>query len=202
MASEAAKRKMPYTHLIVLDFEATCFDKGSGREREHEIIEFPSVVIDIAKGEIVDKIEQFVKPSGDPKLSDFCKKLTTITQAQVDGGVTFPEALKAHMQFCAKYPETSIIVTCGDWDLKTMLPMDAKRHGLNLSSGYKRWINLKIPFVAMYGLKRPSMTDMLDHLKIEMEGVHHRGIDDSRNISHVAIRMLADGWVPEITGRY
>jgi inhibitor of KinA sporulation pathway (predicted exonuclease) len=201
MASEAAKRKMPYTHLIVLDFEATCFDKGSGREREHEIIEFPSVVIDIAKGEIVDKIEQFVKPSGDPKLSTFCKNLTTITQAQVDGGVSFEEAFKAHAVFCARYPNFAI-TTCGDWDLKTMLPMDAKRHGCSIPGFYRRWVNLKIPFMAMYGLKRPSMTDMLDHLKIELSGTHHRGIDDSINISKIAIRMLADGWVPEITGRY
>ena len=52
-----------YEYLIVLDFEATCWDNNNSEKKDtHEIIEFPSVVVDINQKKIVDKIEQFVKP--------------------------------------------------------------------------------------------------------------------------------------------
>jgi inhibitor of KinA sporulation pathway (predicted exonuclease) len=115
---------MPFDYLAVLDFEATCWDNSN----YHEIIEFPTVIVDVKTRKIVDRIEQFVRPTVRP----FCHKLTTITQAQVDGDVSLAEALKAH----EKYPN-SIFVTCGDWDLKTMLPQDAARNKLKVPPLYR-----------------------------------------------------------------
>lgn len=45
-----------------------------------EIIEFPAVLVDAKKRKIVDHFQAFVKPSINPKLSEFCIKLTGITQ--------------------------------------------------------------------------------------------------------------------------
>lgn len=187
---------MSYDYLIVLDFEATCWDNSS----EHEIIEFPSVVIDIKNRTILDdRIEQFVKPSGTPKLSQFCKNLTSITQEQVNGGMTLSQALKNHAQFVAKYPN-SLLVTAGDWDLKTMLPMDCKYNNLSIPTYYKRWANVKHPYKHLYkSTKKTSMVSMLNDLNIPLEGTHHRGIDDCYNIAKICVRMLNDGWIPEST---
>ena len=85
---------MSYKYIIVLDFEATCQDENSSQKKQgdvNEIIEFPSVVIDISVSppKIVDEIQQFVKPAYNPKLSNFCKNLTSITQQQVDSGKSF-----------------------------------------------------------------------------------------------------------------
>jgi ERI1 exoribonuclease 3 len=184
-----------YDYLIVLDFEATCWENSN----DHEIIEFPSVVVDIKNKKIINKIEQFVKPSYNPKLSPFCKNLTSISQADVDGGISLQEAIIEHYNFMQKYPN-SIIVTCGDWDLKTMLPQDASYNKIYVASCYKQWINLKVPFCKVYKLqKSPGMVGMLNMLKIKLEGTHHRGIDDCTNIAKIAIRMLEDGWIPAVT---
>jgi len=183
-------------YLIVLDFEATCWD-ALVRYKDHEIIEFPSVVVDTETGKIVDTLEQFVKPTCDPTVSEFCHNLTTITQEQVDGGISFAEAFKAHQLFVDKYRD-SIIVTCGDWDLKTMLPMDCKLNGIELPGYYKRWINLKRPFEKRYNVKVRGFNSMLEdkNIGLTFDGTPHRGIDDCRNIARVAIKMLEQGWVP------
>lgn len=49
-----------------------------------EIIEFPIIVIDVHKREIIDTFSSFVKPTINPHLSEFCTKLTGITQEKVD----------------------------------------------------------------------------------------------------------------------
>lgn len=83
------------THLIVLDFEATCDDAAPPSPQE--IIEFPSVMLDASTLDVVDEFESFVRPVHHPKLTRFCTELTGITQADVDAAPTFPEVLDAHL---------------------------------------------------------------------------------------------------------
>jgi inhibitor of KinA sporulation pathway (predicted exonuclease) len=183
---------MPYDYLAVLDFEATCWERPP-LDKEHEIIEFPTVIVDVRTCQVIDKFEQFVRPTFKPKVSEFCHKLTTITQAQVDGGVTIKEALVAHQKFMAKYPN-SIFVTCGDWDLKTMLLRDTARNRIKTPSIYSRWINIKHVFLAAYpGKKAPGMLGMLEVCGLKLKGTHHRGIDDCQNIAQIAIHLLKFG---------
>lgn len=40
-----------------------------------------------------------------------------------------------------------------------------------------------------------GMTDMLDWCGLKMVGRHHSGIDDSRNIANVALKLLEHGFV-------
>ena len=37
------------------------------------------------------------------------------------------------------------------------------------------------------------MTGMLNFLKIKLEGRHHSGIDDTRNIAKIMLKMINDG---------
>jgi len=39
------------------------------------------------------------------------------------------------------------------------------------------------------------MTDMLDALKLGLIGRHHSGIDDTRNIARILVKMMQDGAV-------
>jgi inhibitor of KinA sporulation pathway (predicted exonuclease) len=185
-----------YDYLAVLDFEATCWED----ENDHEIIEFPTVIIDLRANpvRVIDEFRVFVKPKRQPILSTFCKQLTGITQDQVDSGVSFPQALKMHGTFMDKY-HNSMIVTCGDWDLNLMLPMDLENHQITQTpSIYKKWINIKPPFMTMNPKlkKAMGMSGMLNISGLVLEGHHHSGLDDSRNIARIALKMLKDGWVP------
>jgi inhibitor of KinA sporulation pathway (predicted exonuclease) len=38
------------------------------------------------------------------------------------------------------------------------------------------------------------MVTSLEYLKISLEGTHHSGIDDCRNISKILVRMFSDGY--------
>ena len=180
------------THLIVLDFEATCWEEN----KDHEIIEFPSVVIDLSSLAIVDRIEQFVKPIRKPILSQFCVSLTSITQSQVDNGIPLEEAFNNHYAFCQQYPN-SILVTCGDWDLRTMLPADCRDKRLSIPEYYKKWINIKHVFKKYNSkCKAKGMDGMLHALGLPLLGTHHRGIDDCVNIAQIVIALYGKGWRP------
>jgi ERI1 exoribonuclease 2 len=85
--------------LAVLDFEATCWEENN----DHDIIEFPTVIVDIEKKEVIDEFRVFVMPKRKPILSDFCKKLTGITQDQVDNGISLVDALEQHEKFMNLY---------------------------------------------------------------------------------------------------
>jgi inhibitor of KinA sporulation pathway (predicted exonuclease) len=54
---------------------------------------------------------------------------------------------------------------------------------------------VKKAFGKLYGRRTNGMLDMLNRLNLELEGRHHSGIDDCKNISRVVQRMLEDGWV-------
>ena len=89
-----------------------------------------------------------------------------------------------------------MVITCGDWDLKTMLSAE-----LALSCGHKcrapqhlrRWINIKNVYSEGMGVHARGMVvqAMLRGLDLKLEGRHHSGIDDCRNIAKV-VRALAN----------
>lgn len=87
-----------------------------------------------------------------------------------------------------------MFVTCGDWDLLRMLPTQLKREAIKTNNYFKKWINIKHSFTDHYKTKAYGMTGMLEYLKLELIGRHHSGIDDSRNIARIAVRMMADGY--------
>jgi inhibitor of KinA sporulation pathway (predicted exonuclease) len=179
-------------YLCVLDFEATCWLRSD----DHEIIEFPSLIVDLENNTVVDQFQVFVKPKNNSTVSEFCHELTGITQKQIDDGISFPEALKQHSRFISQY-QPIIICTDGDWDLRTMLPADCKNHSLSVPKIYSRWINVKREFERLYGTsKSGGIPQMCKALKIEMKGRLHSGIDDCTNIAQIIIQMRSDGWVP------
>ena len=103
-------------------------------------------------------------------------------------------------------PGSAAYLTCGDWDLKTMLPgqlrLSGTQTGLNpttntLAAPYNRWINVKKSFQQQYGLKySKGMAGMLKHANMELEGRHHSGIDDCKNILRIVQALRKEGWDP------
>jgi len=89
-----------------------------------------------------------------------------------------------------------IFVTCGDWDLKTMLPKQCDLSRVKVPKAFSQWINLKIAFGDFFKKARArGMTEMLEDLDIPLVGRHHSGIDDARNIAAVMMKMLKQGYV-------
>jgi inhibitor of KinA sporulation pathway (predicted exonuclease) len=47
----------------------------------------------------------------------------------------------------------------------------------------------------VYKVKAGGMVNMLNYLNIPLEGRHHSGIDDTRNIAKILLKIISDGHV-------
>jgi len=192
-----------FDYICVLDFEATC-DRNKTFVPDHEVIEFPSVLLRKIDNryEVVSEFQQFCRPLYNVKLTEFCKELTGITQAQVSPAENFPDVLEHHRAWLEEHagglePERLIIVTCGRWDLLQMLPAECRRWVIKPHTIYHRAVNIKDAFCQRYGPFRGGMAAMLAYMELELLGRHHSGIDDCRNIARMAVQ-LANEITPEL----
>lgn len=207
-------REPAFDFYVVLDFEATCGSDLTFPLHLQEIIEFPCVLVDARRhpAVIISETQAYVRPVEIPQLTPFCTSLTGITQATVDAGLTFQQAMRANVRWLRSHgldPNNAsnyAVVTCGNWDLESMLPRQIdliRRRGGRVPpkppACYRRWINIQESFTACYGRKAGGLKGMLAALDITLSGRHHSGIDDCRNTAKIAMHMLRDGWALNLT---
>jgi inhibitor of KinA sporulation pathway (predicted exonuclease) len=206
------KTDQPFDFLVVLDFEATCDDHNPPSPQE--IIEFPSVLISMDTLAPVSEFRAFVKPQHHSRLTRFCMELTGIRQEQIDRAPSFPEVLKQHLDWLRAHrlpvetDETGhqyALVLCGDWDLGTMFPLQGRVCVPPLDRiprPYRQWVNIKRLYAKWKGVaKTPGLRGMLRGLGMSLEGHHHCGIDDCRNIARIVKALVERGQAMEITSR-
>eukprot|EP00123_Amoebidium_parasiticum_P021308 comp65282_c0_seq1/m.47982 comp65282_c0_seq1/g.47982 ORF comp65282_c0_seq1/g.47982 comp65282_c0_seq1/m.47982 type:complete len:297 (-) comp65282_c0_seq1:177-1067(-) len=199
------RRKMSandeFDYLMVLDFEAVCFPDGEPKPKPQEIIEWPTLALNLKTLSVEQTFHVYIKPQVYPTLTPFCTELTGITQETVDSGSTFPDAFQQHLKWLqangwseAK-PQRWAYVTCGDWDLAQCLPANCNHHKLIAPVAMRQWVNLKKVFESVTGTKPPGMVSMLQDLGLEMKGRHHSGIDDCTNIAQIVVALIQKGAV-------
>jgi ERI1 exoribonuclease 3 len=185
-----------YDYLLILDFEAQCVEEG--RLNCQEIIEFPVLIIDVKQQKVLDNyFHYYIRPTVYPILTDFCTDLTGIEQHQVEAGILIDDALKRLHEFLEVnniLESRFVFMSCGDWDLLTCLTNECRYKGIKYNDYLCKWINVKTVY-QKYTRKNKvgGMKSMLKKLDITLEGRHHSGIDDSRNIAKIVIHMLKDG---------
>ncbi|XP_045655687.1 ERI1 exoribonuclease 3 isoform X1 [Ursus americanus] len=216
-ASMAAMVPFPpqrYHYFLVLDFEATC-DKP--QIHPQEIIEFPILKLNGRTMEIESTFHMYVQPVVHPQLTPFCTELTGIIQAMVDGQPSLQQVLERVDEWMAKEglldPNVkSIFVTCGDWDLKVMLPGQCQYLGLPVADYFKQWINLKKVFglgglveqaysFAMGCWPKNGLLDMNKGLSLQHIGRPHSGIDDCKNIANIMKTLAYQGFIFKQTSK-
>lgn len=183
------KPKMKY---IIVDLEATCWQKREGRK--NEIIEIGAVCIN-KSGETMGEFSQIIKPVQNPILSDFCTELTTITQDMVNKGLPFPEGLQLFLDWIHSFDAKYLLCSWGYYD-KNQFEQDCQLHGLP-TDWLEQHISVKHQYAKINGLKRPmGMKGTLKKEGLKLIGTHHRGIDDAQNIGRIFVRYLGR-WNPE-----
>ncbi|XP_072366871.1 ERI1 exoribonuclease 3-like isoform X1 [Scyliorhinus torazame] len=192
-----------YHNFLVLDFEATC-DKQLIKPQE--IIEFPILKLHGRTLEIESVFHTYVQPIVHSELTPFCTELTGIVQSMVDGKPTLQQALQMADDWMRNEgllnPKVnSIFVTCGDWDLKTMLPGQCQDLGLPVPDYFKKWINLKKAYsFAMGNYPKNGLPFMVKGLNLEHIGKLHSGIDDCKNIANIMKELARRGFTFKQTG--
>ncbi|XP_065802931.1 3'-5' exoribonuclease 1 isoform X4 [Muntiacus reevesi] len=159
-----------YDYICIIDFEATC-EEGNPPEFIHEIIEFPVVLLNTHTLEI----------------------------EQVDRADTFPQVLKKVIDWMklkelgTKYKYS--ILTDGSWDMSKFLNIQCQLSRLKYPPFAKKWINIRKSYGNFYKVPRSQtkLTIMLEKLGMDYDGRPHSGLDDSKNIARIAVRMLQDG---------
>lgn len=174
---------------IILDLEATCW-KDRNVKKQNEIIEIGAIKID-GNGKIISEFSEFVKPKLNPELSDFCKDLATIEQSDIDSADTFDIVIERFKKWI-NLDEPYILCSWGFYD-KNQFAKDCDLHNLD-----KNWLNnhisLKHQYVKIKKLNKPiGMSGALKREGFELDGTHHRGIDDARNIAKIFLANI-DKW--------
>ena len=164
---------------LVVDLEATCDQRDFPRDLM-ETIEIGAVYVDGRTLEPVEEFQTFIKPIRRPQLTAFCTELTSITQADVDAAPGFREAITRLGKFLNGRVPRFASWGAYDWH---QLSRDARMHGLRLPLRGDP-LNLKQAFSEAMGTrKRFGMKSALMRVDLPLDGTHHRGIDDARNIA-------------------
>ena len=198
---EKGKPRQEFDHFFVLDFEATC-DTGK-YFKPQEIIEFPCIKLHPCTFQPCGLFHEYIRPLANPTLTNFCTELTGITQDMVDDADEFSTVFQRFQTwFEAETVEGSNVafITCGDWDLRTMLPGQCEVSGLEIPDYLRRWINVKKSFSREMRHFPRSMAVMMKNLRLTFEGRPHSGIDDTKNIAKIVQTLGIKGHVFEING--
>lgn len=168
--------------IVVIDIEATCWEGKKPQDMENDIIEIGICLLDINTGEISNNRGILVKPERS-NISSFCTELTTITPELIDEkGLFFQEAVSILKN---EYETQSRVwASFGAYDLnqfrKQCTAMDVD-YPFSLSH-----INVKTLFALKKKLSfEHGMARALKVLNMPLEGTHHRGIDDAKNIAKI-----------------
>jgi inhibitor of KinA sporulation pathway (predicted exonuclease) len=168
---------------IIVDLEATCWEGKA--LAPNEIIEIGAVCVDDSNW-ILGEFDVMVRPSICPILSEFCTQLTSITQADVENAPHFPEALQQFQDWIAQFEDSYWLCSWGFYD-KKQFKQDCILHGLD-TDWLKNHMSIKHqhPKISDGITARPL--GMQGALKLEgftLDGTHHRGIDDARNMTKI-----------------
>ena len=181
--------KITQDYYLIIDLEATCADDNSIPRQKMEMIEIGAVMLNSETLQVESEYQTFIKPILHPLLTEFCKSLTSISQTNVDTAPLFPDALKDFQSWF--YPFGSyLFCSWGDYD-KNQFKQDCKLHGVGypFPGGH---LNIKKAFsVTIDSQKKFGMAGALEKLGLKLEGVHHRGIDDARNIARIVQAVLS-----------
>lgn len=168
-------------NYLIIDLECTCDDNDEFNRAEMETIEMGAVLVN-EKLEVIDTFSKFVKPVINPTLTQFCTKLTTITQADVDTAETFEVVFEELVDFCNAHGEYTFC-SWGGFDYRQFRrEADLKRVKNRLT---KNNINLKDLFLKKTKVKAGGLSKALNHLNLKFKGTQHRGIDDALNIYEI-----------------
>ena len=170
-------------HYLVIDIEATCCDQNSIPKHQFETIEIGAVMVNATALETVGEHQTFIRPVIRPKLTAFCTKLTSIGQNDVETAPLFADAIATLRRWAFSFDEF-LFCSWGDYD-RTQLGHECERNHVSypFSRGH---LNLKLAFREQQKLPRKlGMEEALRVAGVDLVGVHHRGIDDARNIARL-----------------
>jgi inhibitor of KinA sporulation pathway (predicted exonuclease) len=88
--------------IVLVDFECTC-DSQRREGFNHEIIEFPAILIDADTFVVKDVFHSYIRPTEEPILTEYCTQLTGISQTTVDAAPPFADVMHSFAAWLDKW---------------------------------------------------------------------------------------------------
>ena len=172
--------------ILVIDLEATCWQGSPPEGQESDIIEIGLCTLEVATGRRLDKACIIVRPERST-VSEYCTALTTLTQEEVEQGISLREACSLLQ---TKYgSKERLWASFGDYD-RRMFEQECATHDVPYPFG-KGHINVKSLFAVVQNLDRElPLDEAMNWLGFPLEGHHHRGEDDAWNIARILGHLL------------
>jgi len=172
--------------ILVVDVESTCWEGNPPPGQMSEIIEIGLCVVDVVALERVVRRSILVRPACST-VSAYCTQLTTLTQADVDPGVSLAEACRVLAQ---EYQSGQrLFASFGDYD-RQQFERNCAAFGIPYPFGPTH-LNVKNLAAVAYGWSREvGMSEALVRAGLPLEGTHHRGGDDAWNIAGLLCQLL------------
>jgi len=172
--------------LIVIDIEATCWDTDPPPGQEAEIIEIGVCVLDVQTGQRVAQQSILIRPEHS-EVSPFCTELTTLTQSEVNGGVSFEHACRILRRKYRSADRTW--ASYGDYDRRQFEKQCRERAIVYPFASTH--LNIKNLAALTCGWPREvGMLRAMSLLKLPVEGTHHRGVDDAWNTGLILSTLI------------
>lgn len=168
----------------------------------------------------IGRFHRFSRPGfWDDSQDDMRKRFPPCSFNEESNAVPFPVVMRGLRAWIAEVAgkalgelksEDFLFVTCGNWDVKTIMPKQCNKplpgtvdmHTQRLLLG--RWCNLKEAFRWHYKLSPSAaptgMKGMLKRLGIPPVGQHHLGMDDVSNLAKILRTLVVHGACLEATG--
>ncbi|HQW10677.1 MAG TPA: 3'-5' exonuclease [Saprospiraceae bacterium] len=177
-------------NYVIYDLEAACW-LGRPPAGHNEIIEIGAFCIN-GYGEITNRFARYVRPVINPKLSGFCKSLTSIQQHNVDTADRFDIVIDDFLDWFDYENEEYYLISWGENDRK-LLTEDCLYHDRQID-WLKHCVDLKDNYQSLRHLDRPlGLKKALIKEDIEFEGKQHRAIDDALNLAQLFLKHF-DRW--------
>lgn len=174
-------------NYVFVDIEATCW-RNWRNENLMETIEIGALKLNHHL-EVIDEFVSLIRPVIEPELSDFCMRLTSIQQEDVDQADTFVTVFDRFVKWLGKEPFTWY--SWGGFD-RVQLQRDCRKFDRPWPAHLDNHVNLKKLFAEQQQLDEPmGMMRALRRLNIEHNGSHHRALDDARHIAQIAQLIMA-----------
>lgn len=173
----------------------------------NEIIEWPVCLLgwrDKANGilDVISEFRSFVRPTWRPELSEFCTRLTGITQDQTDNAPQFPEVMESMAEFLITHrildkDHRPLVRFCwcsdGPWDIRDFTIKQCFISKMKVPPWISgQFIDVRALLCGRDRKKHRTMNinKQLQALQLDpFIGRPHSGIDDARNICRVLMEL-------------
>lgn len=168
-------------HYIILDLEWNNTYARRIKGFLNEVIEIGAVMLD-DKLNTIDEFSCFVKAQVGKKLRSSVKRLTSISNEDINGGIVFTRAMSKFRDWVGN--EESVVLTWGDGDIRVLIENFKYLNGISTIPFLKNYVDIQLYVQKAMGISKSQQIGLSAAAQLleinEGDLLHHRALDDSK----------------------